>query len=344
VDQPSAEFVAPDDGYRDPDAGVLGAATSPRDPTRPATGSRRMALRPMGVAEILDGSFTMIRRNPKVMLGLSALVAAVQVVIVTVLQVIALERLGSVKITDTAGAVGQTSAGPALGGEATQLISLAIGAALGAVLTGMLTVAITQEVVGNRLNAAQVWTRVRSRLWRLIALAVITAVFEIGGLILALAPGIWLWGVWAVATPVMMVEGATIRGALGRSRALVDGMFWRVWGIRALGFLVAAVLTLFVALPLNLIGVAINSNFFHANAQSSSNLPIAYLVLSAIGNVLAVTFTAPLRSGVDAFLYLDLRMRKEGLDIVMAQSAPGVAPAASAGPAGPVAPTAVTAF
>ena len=33
--------------------------------------------------------------------------------------------------------------------------------------------------------------------------------------------------------------------------------------------------------------------------------------------MIAATFTAPIRAGIDALLYVDLRMRKEGLDIVL---------------------------
>jgi hypothetical protein len=34
-----------------------------------------------------------------------------------------------------------------------------------------------------------------------------------------------------------------------------------------------------------------------------------------------VTFTAPVRAGIDALLYVDLRMRKEGMDIALQQAA-----------------------
>ena len=66
-------------------------------------------------------------------------------------------------------------------------------------------------------------------------------VLEVLGLALCLAPGIWLWGIWAVAVPALIIENRSIGGALGRSRALVRGTFWRVWGIRALGFGISGV-------------------------------------------------------------------------------------------------------
>jgi hypothetical protein len=49
--------------------------------------------------------------------------------------------------------------------------------------------------------------------------------------------------------------------------------------------------------------------------------------------VLSATLTEPVRAGIDALLYVDLRMRREGLDIVLqqaARAAPPVVPAVSA--------------
>ncbi|MEO8889695.1 MAG: hypothetical protein ABI301_05935 [Jatrophihabitantaceae bacterium] len=289
-------------------------------------------LRPLGLGDILDGSFTVIRRNPRVMLGLSALVAVAQAVIVAGFSLFTFASLGNINVTGTGDAT--TSLGPLVGTESVQLIGLVASTLLGAILTGMLTIAITQDVLGVSLSVAQVWARVRGRIWPLLGIAVLTTLLEFLGLVFCLAPGIWLWGIWSVAVPALMVENRTIRGALGRSRQLVAGTFWRVWGIRALGTLIATFIGGFLVVPFEVAGLIVDNNVFSPDA-GANHLPVVFLVLTAIGSALSATFTAPIRAGIDALLYVDLRMRKEGLDIALQHAVV---------PQPPAAPTARTAF
>jgi len=51
------------------------------------------------------------------------------------------------------------------------------------------------------------------------------------GIVLGLVPGLFLITVWSVAAPVVMVEHPGGLRALGRSRELVRGNRWRVFGI-----------------------------------------------------------------------------------------------------------------
>lgn len=266
-------------------------------------------LRPLGLGDLLDGAFTVIRRNPRVTLGLSAAVAAVQVVIVGVIQVAIYAGLGQVRITSRAKAAAGTGLGPLLGGENVQVLTFLVTALLGAVLTGMLTVAITQDVLGIQLPLGEVWRRTRARIWALLGIALVTTICQYLGLLLLVAPGVWLWGVWAVAVPALMVEGTGIRSALRRSRQLVRGDFWRVWSTRAMGVVVALVVSLMITVPFTVAGLALDSGGDHA--------PLAFAALAALGSAVATAFTAPIRAGVDALLYVDLRMRREGLDILL---------------------------
>jgi hypothetical protein len=298
-------------------------------------------LRPLGLGDILDGSFKVIRRNPKVTLGLSAAIAVLQVLFVAIFEVLAFARLGDVKVTNTADPTAQTSLGPLLGIESVQLAGIVVSTLLGAILTGMLTIAVTQDVLGISLTIGQVWERTRGRIWRLIGLAVLTTLLQFLGLLLCLAPGIWLWGIWAVSVPALMVENSTVRGALGRSRALVSGTFWRVWGIRALGTLMVMFVSGFILAPFEIVGFVVDSDVFSAST-GSSHVPVLFVVLTAIGSAVSATFTAPVRAGIDALLYVDLRMRKEGLDIALRQAAARTAPVGPAAP--PVPPAPRTAF
>jgi hypothetical protein len=60
-------------------------------------------------------------------------------------------------------------------------------------------------------------------------------------------------------------------------------------------------------------------DLFGSGADSA--VPASYVLITALGSVLSLTITAPVRAAIDALLYVDLRMRKEGLDIVLQQAA-----------------------
>ena len=266
-----------------------------------------VALRPLGLAEILDGSFRVIRRNPGATLGLSAVLAVIRVAVTAGLQLGAYRTLNSVQLE--------------------LLGALVVGAALGTVLTGLLTLVVTQDVLGVRISTREVLTRLRGRAWALLGLALVITVLESLALLPLLVLGVWLWGLWAVAVPVLMVERSTVRGALSRSRRLVSGLWWRVWGIRALGFLLASLLGALVTVPFILLASLVTGSGFTATGVNSG-VPVAYVLIISVGSVLSSTLTSPIRAGIDALLYLDLRMRREGLDIVLHSQASPVRPVA----------------
>jgi hypothetical protein len=279
-------------------------------------------LRPLGVGEILDGSFQVIRRNPRATLGLSVIIAVIQASITGVFQYVLYREVGQARLASSSDSTDPSATvGPLLGELTTAFTILVIGALLGAILTGMLTAVITQDVLGVKLSMGQAWARARSRIWALFGLALVTTVLPVLGLIPCLVIGVWLWGIWAVAVPAMMVEGATIRGSLRRSKQLVDGSFWRVWGIRALGTLMVSVVSSIIVLPFEAIGLIVSGGGVDSLFGQTGGLPVVFVVFMSLGSVLSLTITAPVTAAISALLYVDLRMRREGLDLVLQQQA-----------------------
>jgi hypothetical protein len=110
------------------------------------------------------------------------------------------------------------------------------------------------------------------------------------GLVLLIAPGLYLATIWAVIAPVIMVERRGVFDAFGRSRQLVQGQGWQVFKV------------IFTAYLLTILG-AIS---FQELAVTIANGPLVRIVFSA----LASTLTAPITALVAAILYfrlLDLR-------------------------------------
>jgi hypothetical protein len=267
----------------------------------------------LNVGEILDGSFQVVRRNPRATLGLAAIIAVISAAVSTTFVVLT----DNININTTTQDDGTSRNVGLLGGELSGAFSvLVLGTLLGAILTGMLAAVVTEDVLGMKLTIGQAWQRARSRMWALFGLALVTTILEVLGLIPCLVIGVYLWGVWAVAVPAMMVEGTSVWGSLRRSRRLVNGTFWRVWGIRALGTILLSLVSALIAGPFTLIGLFAGGDQF-----GDPHLSAVYIAFTAVGSIISTTVTAPVRAAVDALLYVDLRMRKEGLDLVLQQRA-----------------------
>jgi len=275
-------------------------------------------LRPLTLSDILDGSFQTIRRNPRSTLGLSAVIAVLQVSVLAIFQVVVYSVLRDTNSNSSD--PNQVGAGQLLGVLSSLFSVIVLSAVFGAVLTGMLTHVITQDVLGNRETLGSVWNRVRPRLVALIGASFLVAMLQLIGLVLFIVPGVWLWGALTVTVPALMVENIGVRAAMKRSRALVRGTFWRVWGIRALGAVIVAVISGIAAAPFSILAIVVSGQGLGDLSDGNAGLPIAYLLITSIGAILTTTFTAPIKAGIDALLYVDLRMRKEGLDIALQQA------------------------
>lgn len=139
-----------------------------------------------------------------------------------------------------------------------------------------------------------------SRLWPLLVTTL--AMVVLGGLaaVLLILPGVFLLTRWTVAPVEAVVERRRASTALGRSFALVRGLFWHTLGAIALGSLAVAVATAVLgAAGLLLAGLAGRVGF-------SLRELWAIAVSSAVHPYLACLLV---------LLYYDLRARREGLDL-----------------------------
>jgi hypothetical protein len=80
-------------------------------------------------------------------------------------------------------------------------------------------------------------SRLRSLLWLALLYSVLLAVAFVAGVV----PSIYLYGAWAVAVPVLLLEDARGWAALGRSRELVRGRWWPTFAALLLGLVLVFV-------------------------------------------------------------------------------------------------------
>nr|WP_241739944.1 MULTISPECIES: hypothetical protein [Microbacterium] len=302
-------------------------------------------MRPLGFGTILGRSFTALRQNPRVLLGFALVVQTVATLVVTAAivgaSVFALSRLATLDPrsdefdTVMAGSI-------ALIGVVSIVLSLAAGA-LGVIVQGVVVSEVSHAVVAEKLTLGRVWRRVKPVAWRLVgytllvtlAIAVVAGVLV--GLLLLLAQALlplvivlsvllliaaiplWLWlTVKLLLVPATIVmEHATIRGAIVRSWVLTRGRFWSSLGIVVIVSLSFSFLAQMVSLPFSLVSVAVTSVLSPTGDPDIQSL-IALIVGSLATQVVVLLIQAMalvVQATATALIYIDCRMRHEGLDL-----------------------------
>jgi hypothetical protein len=182
------------------------------------------------------------------------------------------------------------------------------GALLAAVITIVAQVLFTGMVVelvadvqdGRRDSSpGQLLRAVTPVLGQLVLVGLVAGIAIVVGFAVLIVPGLILLTLWAVFVPVILIERVPGFGALGRSRELVRGNGWQVFGV------------LFVLYVLVSIVILVADS-----AADSASTGVGIVVHVVLG-VLA----APLNALAAAVLYFDLR------------AASGEVPVASAPPA-----------
>jgi hypothetical protein len=154
-------------------------------------------------------------------------------------------------------------------------------------LQGALVLAIEDIRDGRAdLSISEILSRVRPRL-NTLTLAGLLAVLGVGiGFLLLVVPGLVLWTWWLVIVPVIMLERSGVLAAFGRSRRLVRGHGWSVFGV--------LILTIVVLVAVNLV--------FSVFARGLDN------VLGAIAlDIMSRTLTAPFVALAWTMTYYRLR-------------------------------------
>jgi hypothetical protein len=144
----------------------------------------------------------------------------------------------------------------------------------------------------------------------LIGAGILAGLGILVGFILLIVPGLYLLTIWALIAPVIVLEGTGVMDAFGRSRALVRGNGWQVFGVIVLVFI------------LNGIAAVVLGSIFTGIASNTVGYGISTLV--------ANTLIAPISGIVTAVMYFELA--------VSAAPPPVAPPPVSAPPEAPAAP------
>lgn len=92
--------------------------------------------------------------------------------------------------------------------------------------SGAVAVALAEGEKGKEPSLMEVARRLAY--WRLIAVDILFVAGTAIGLVLFIVPGVIFFTWFALAAPIVELEGAGVRTAFGRARSLVRGHFWLV--------------------------------------------------------------------------------------------------------------------
>jgi len=174
---------------------------------------------------------------------------------------------------------------------------------LGGVTPGVATLVVADVRAGVEPTAAGVWRRLAPMLTGLVLSVTLAVVLASLSILLLLVPFLLLVVWFQFVGEVVVIERKTFFAAMGASRDLVQGSYWRVAGYAILG----AILT-----------GAVSGVLAAAPQALAAQVGLHVAATTAIGDVLAIVsrvLVAPVQALLMALLYFDLRMRHEGSDI-----------------------------
>ena len=241
--------------------------------------------RPMRIGEILSTGFQLYRRHWRTLLA----IAAVVVVPITLLHYLFGDLVRTQGETTRNGVVETASWSVGIAG----LVAALAGVLMYLVLTGAITRAVAAEVAGEDPSVEQSYRFGFHRLGSVLLVSVLVGLAIIGGLILFIIPGIYIGIRLCVSIEALVVEGRRGTEAMGRSWGLVGGHWWHAFGTVVVGGLLTGIVNAVITAPFN------NTGWF----------------VQAIAAAVATVITLPYGVLVGVLLYLDLRARKENLDL-----------------------------
>ncbi|MBC9718130.1 glycerophosphoryl diester phosphodiesterase membrane domain-containing protein [Streptomyces sp. TRM66268-LWL] len=305
-------------------------------------------LRPLGVGEILDGAVSTMRAHWRTVLGISLTVAVITEIVAILLQGFVLNSSASTEVLEDPNATVSEllSATATVMRDTGVLLLLSLLATF--VVTALLTMVTSRAVLGKSVTIGEAWRDARPQVPRLLGLtfllplmgAGIVAAGTLPGVLVALAGSseggatlailgglaaavvaIWLLVRFSLSSPALMLEKQTIRKSLARSAKLVNRSWWRVFGIQLLAAILVNIVVSIIVIPFTFLAGALSGDGISGFLEASGDAGWTFLIVTGIGSVVGSMLAFPITAGVSVLLYIDLRIRREALDLELARAA-----------------------
>jgi hypothetical protein len=245
-----------------------------------------VAFPPRRIGEILSTAFRLYRRHWQTLFA----IAAVVVVPLTLLEYVVgrwVRTQGEVLRNDEVVSTSFWAVAIAA------LVAAVVGVLLYHLLSGAITRAIAAELAGEDPDVEESYRFGFARLGSVLLVSILVGLATLGGLILLIIPGIYIGVRLAVSVEALVVEGRRGTEAMRRSWALVGGHWWHAFATLLVAAIIMSVVEAVITAP------------FSAGAWFVQGLAAA----------VATVVTLPYGALIGVVLYLDLRARKERLDL-----------------------------
>ncbi|MCB1015912.1 MAG: hypothetical protein KDB10_12470 [Acidimicrobiales bacterium] len=258
----------------------------------------RPTLRPQAVGELLDAAMGLLKERPRAVLTVTAVFVLPTQLLAAFVQRDVLSSASFSEIFND-----PTLAGSTTSSANTGLVFLAglLPSMVLPFVAGALGRLVAAWQAGGEVSTGAALGAAGRKWWALLLAWLLTHLAEGVALLAFLFPAVLLMALWQVAAPAIVVEDlGPIRG-LRRSQRLAGTRFWPVvLAVLAAGF-VHYVLNAMLPFVFQLVAQALGADG-------------GWIVLGVGGAVTNLVTTAFL-AGFAVVLYLDLRVRSEGLDL-----------------------------
>lgn len=261
-------------------------------------------LRPLGYGELLDELFDLYKKNFVLFVGIFGIVQ-IPMLLVSTFAMMPWMKFMERMSTGTPPADPMAVFAPLLEMLVWVLPVSLISTALGLVATGATTWAVSSCYLGVRPTIIQSYKAIMPRVLPLLGTILLIYLLSLAGVV-ACCVGIVVVGILtALATEVVILEGAGSVDALKRSYRLTAPNWVRVLVVGLIGIVLMSVIQSLVTAPIQVFAMF-----------SKSGMTIVYLMSALLGGVVKV-LTMPIWIITYVLLYYDIRVRSEGFDIEM---------------------------
>jgi hypothetical protein len=161
------------------------------------------------------------------------------------------------------------------------------------IISAICIYALQAIAAGERPSPGQVFVSGFEAFTPLFAAVLLAALGIAAGLLILIVPGIYLAVRWYFVPQAVVIEGARGADPLVRSGQLVQGFWWRTFGLVVLANLAVAVPVFLLLIP------------FTALAESTDRA-----LWGLVGSMLVTSLTTPFLALYSTFLYYDLLARR----------------------------------
>jgi Membrane domain of glycerophosphoryl diester phosphodiesterase len=289
-----------------------------------ATAGTPVRLRPLPVGELLDETFKLYRTHFNVIAGVAIVVVLPNLLLNLVS---GSYRLNSIsyfqKVLQNLNDPAALQAIQNQQAQATNfsltLLSVILTLLLLPITGAALFRAATSLAAGNVETIGSVLLGTARRYFAVVGVGLLTFLVMLGSFAIITIPVVvWVWVRWSVDMPALFAEGVGPVKAIGRSWNLTRDNWWRTFGILLLvlimvGLIQSALGALFGGIAALIPGIS-------DEVRDGLVTTVSTVISALVGALSPIAIT---------LLYLDLRVRKEGLDLdqLARQALPGTAPA-----------------